>query len=76
MGWTELHMCQFADPEKPEVIGCTDAEEVIQNGFAQQAQSYELALKVTSKLRVISVQKIRASYEKLRGRGSKLRVVG
>ena len=69
-------MCQFADPEKPEVIGCTDAEEVIQNGFAQQAQSYELALKVTSKLRVISVQKIRASYEKLRWRGSKLRVVG
>ncbi len=31
-------MSQFADPEKPEVIGCTDAEEVIQNGFAQQAQ--------------------------------------
>jgi len=69
-------MSQFADPEKPEVIGCTDAEEVIQNGFAQQAQSYELALKVTSKLRVISVQKFRASYEKLRGSGTKLRVVG
>ena len=69
-------MCQFADPEKPEVIGCTDAEEVIQNGFTQHAQSYELALKVTSKLRIISVQKISASYEKLRGRGSKLRVVG
>ncbi len=69
-------MCQIADPEKPEVIGCTDAEEVIQNGFAQQAQSYELALKVTSKLRVISAQQTRASYEKLCGRGSKLRVVG
>ena len=65
LGWTELHMCQFADPEKPEVIGCTDAEEVIQNGFAQQAQSYELALKVTSKLRAarpLQISKVTRSY--------------